>query len=152
MMTQGVFSNHENLRLLPFALGSAIATAGYTLSDGLGARISENATSYISWLFILTVPIFIPTAIALKGISVINIPMKTWKIGLAAGLFSFFSYWVAIWAMTKAPIPLVAALRETSILFAVLIGIFIFKEQVTKQKVIAAFFILCGLIIMRVKL
>ena len=152
MMTQGIFSNHENLRLLPFALGSAIATAGYTLSDGLGARISENATSYISWLFILTVPIFIPTAIALKGISVINIPMKTWKIGLAAGLFSFFSYWVAIWAMTKAPIPLVAALRETSILFAVLIGIFIFKEQVTKQKVIAAFFILCGLIIMRVKL
>ena len=109
MMTQGVFSNHENLRLLPFALGSAIATAGYTLSDGLGARISENATSYISWLFILTVPIFIPTAIALKGISVINIPMKTWKIGLAAGLFSFFSYWVAIWAMTKAPIPLVIA-------------------------------------------
>ena len=148
-MAQGVFANHEDLRLLPYAFGSAIATAGYTLSDGIGARISESATSYIAWLFILTVPFFITSAILLKGFIVIKIPMKTWKIGSAAGVFSFFSYWVAIWAMTKAPIPLVAALRETSILFAVLIGVFVFKEKITKQKIIAGLFILSGLVVMR---
>ena len=76
-MAQGVFANHEDLRLLPYAFGSAIATAGYTLSDGIGARISESATSYIAWLFILTVPFFITSAILLKGFIVIKIPMKT---------------------------------------------------------------------------
>lgn len=148
-MAQGVFSNHESLKLLPYAFGSAIATAGYTLSDGIGARISEHATSYIAWLFILTVPVFIPLAILLKGFIVMKIPLKTWRVGSAAGVFSFLSYWVAIWAMTKASIPLVAALRETSILFAVLIGTFIFKEKITKQKTIAALFIVSGLVVMR---
>ena len=57
-MAQGAFSNRENLILLPYTLGAAIGTAGYTIFDGIGSRISTDPSSYIAWLFIITVPIF----------------------------------------------------------------------------------------------
>ena len=148
-LAQGSFSNRENLILLPFTLGAAIGTAGYTIFDGIGSRISANPLSYISWLFITTVPIFFSVTFIFKGLKIFKIERTTWKVGSVAGIFSFGSYWVAIWAMTQAPIPLVAALRETSILFAVLIGTIIFKDKTNTKKIIAAALILCGIIIVR---
>ena len=148
-LAQGSFSNRENLILLPFTLGAAIGTAGYTIFDGIGSRISANPLSYISWLFITTVPIFFLFIFIFKGLKIFKIERTTWKVGSVAGIFSFGSYWVAIWAMTQAPIPLVAALRETSILFAVLIGTIIFKDKTNTKKIIAAALILCGIIIVR---
>ena len=148
-MAQGAFSNRENLILLPYTLGAAIGTAGYTIFDGIGSRISTNPTSYISWLFIITMPIFFSVIIIFKGLKTFKIEETTWKVGSVAGIFSFGSYWVAIWAMTQAPIPLVSALRETSILFAVLIGIIIFRDKTSSKKIIAASLILSGIIIVR---
>jgi len=148
-LAQGSFSNRENLILLPFTLGAAIGTAGYTIFDGIGSRISANPLSYISWLFITTVPIFFLVIFIFKGLKIFKIERTTWKVGSVAGIFSFGSYWVAIWAMTQAPIPLVAALRETSILFAVLIGTIIFRDKTNTKKIIAAALILCGIIIVR---
>ena len=148
-MAQGAFSNRENLVLLPYTLGAAIGTAGYTIFDGIGSRISTNPSSYIAWLFIITMPIFFSVIIIFKGLKIFKIEETTWKVGSVAGIFSFGSYWVAIWAMTQAPIPLVSALRETSILFAVLIGIVIFRDKTSSKKIIAASLILSGIIIVR---
>ncbi|MBU0860850.1 MAG: EamA family transporter, partial [Alphaproteobacteria bacterium] len=72
-----------------------------------------------------------------------------WGVGLVAGGFSFMAYGIVVWAMTQAPIALVAALRETSILFAVLIGWWAFNERMSPQKGIAAGLIVAGVVLTR---
>lgn len=148
-MARGVFSSGESRRLLPFALGAAIATAGYTIADGQGARAAGNASAYVAWLFMLSVVTFTPVCIAIRGWSVLRISPPAWRRGLTAGVFSVTAYWVAVWGMTQAPIALVAALRETSILFAVIIGVAIFKERLDAQKLVAAALIVTGVMVTR---
>ena len=145
----GVFSNKETVALLPFALCSAIGTAGYSITDGLGARVSGDVTSYIGWLFFLDAVVFMFYAFFKRGLSIIPKKISVWILGLIAGSASVLAYWIAVWAMTIAPIALVAALRETSVLFAVLIGVLFFKESMGKSKIIASLIIVFGIIITR---
>ena len=149
LMARGVFSSGESRRLVPLALGSAMATAGYSLVDGLGARASGDAVAYVGWLFTLDAMFFTPVCIALRGKSVLRASGKVWAIGSLAATASYGAYAIAVWAMTVAPIALVAALRETSILFAVLIGWLVFGERMDKQKAVAAALIVAGVIITR---
>ena len=72
-----------------------------------------------------------------------------WKSGFIAGSLSLASYWVAIWAFTQAPIALVAALRETSVLFAILLGVLVLKERAGWPRWAAAGLIVCGVILIR---
>jgi len=150
MMAQGVFSNGESRRLVPFALGSAMSTAGYSVVDGLGARVMGDAVSYVAWLFIFDALVFTPVSMALKGTAVLRASPRVWVYGSFAAAGSYGAYAIAVWAMTVAPIALVAALRETSILFAVLIGWVIFKEPMTRGKVLAVIMIVAGVILMRI--
>lgn len=149
LMARGVFSSGESRRLVPFALGSAMATAGYSLVDGLGARASGDAVAYVGWLFTLDAAFFTPVCIALRGRSVLRASGKVWTIGGLAATASYGAYAIAVWAMTIAPIALVAALRETSILFAVLIGWLVFGERMDRQKAFAAALIVAGVIVTR---
>ncbi len=149
LMARGVFSSGESRRLVPLALGSAMATAGYSLVDGLGARASGDAEAYVGWLFTLDAVFFTPVCIALRGKSVLRASGKVWAIGGLAATASYGAYAIAVWAMTVAPIALVAALRETSILFAVLIGWLVFGERMDKQKAVAAALIVAGVIVTR---
>ena len=150
MMARGVFSSGESRRLVPFALGSAMATAGYSIVDGLGARLMGDAVTYVAWLFIFDALVFTPVSIGLKGTSVLRAPPRVWVYGSFAAAGSYGAYAIAVWAMTVAPIALVAALRETSILFAIMIGWLIFKEPMTRGKVIAVLMIVSGVILMRI--
>lgn len=150
MMAQGVFANGESRRLVPFALGSAMSTAGYSLVDGLGARLMGDAVSYVAWLFVFDALIFTPVSMALKGTVVLRASPRVWVYGSFAAAGSYGAYAIAVWAMTVAPIALVAALRETSILFAVLIGWVIFKEPMTRGKILAVVMIVAGVILMRI--
>lgn len=150
LMARGVFFNDESRRLLPFALGSALATAGYTLADGLGARVSGTPVLYVGWLMILSAVFYTPAVVALKGRRVMRAPLRAWGLGLVAAAASFAAYAIAIWAMTVAPLALVAALRETSILFAVLIGWIAFGERMDWQKGLAAALIVSGAVLTRV--
>ena len=145
----GVFRNKETLALLPFALCSALGTAGYSITDGLGARAAGNVTSYIGWLFFLDAIVFVIFAFFRRGSNILPKKPSTWALGLIAGSASVLAYWIAVWAMTIAPIVLVAALRETSVLFAVFIGVFFFKERMGKSKIFASVLIVFGIIIMR---
>lgn len=149
LMARGVFSFGESRKLLPFALGSAMATAGYSIVDGLGAREAGDAVAYVGWLFALDAVFFTPCCLALRGRSVLQANRKAWIMGSIAAVFSYGAYAIAVWAMTVAPIALVAALRETSILFAVLIGAVAFGEKMNLQKGIAAALIVAGVIVTR---
>ena len=149
MMARGVFSSGESRKLVPLALGSAMATAGYSLVDGLGARISGDAVAYVAWLFVMDALFFTPICVALRGRTVIYASPRVWAVGAVAAMASYGAYAIAVWAMTLAPIALVAALRETSILFAVVIGWIVFGERMDRQKILAAGLIVAGVALTR---
>ncbi|SMC49941.1 EamA family transporter [Primorskyibacter flagellatus] len=149
MMARGVFTSGESHRLVPLALGSALMTAGYSLVDGLGARISENPAMYVAWLFILDAAFFTPICIALRGRAVLQARKQDWVLGSLAAAGSYAAYAIAVWAMTQAPIALVTALRETSILFAVLLGWLFMGDRIDRTKALAATLIIAGVVLTR---
>jgi drug/metabolite transporter (DMT)-like permease len=149
LMARGIFVSNENRKLLIFALGAAAGTAGYTIADGVGARVSENVIAYVAWMFLLTAPVLSTSAYFLRGRAVFSISPSQWRSGFIAGTLSAVAYWIAVWGMTQAPIALVAALRETSILFAVLLGVFFFGEKLDRWKIVAAVMIVIGVIVTR---
>lgn len=150
LMARGVFTNGEQRRLLPFALGSAAATATYTLIDGLGARVAGDAIGYVGWVFVVDGVLFSGGMLALRGSRILPTAPKAWVMGGLASAASYGAYSISIWAMTFAPIAVVAALRETSILFAVLIGWLAFGERMTREKAAAAVLIVGGVILTRI--
>ncbi len=150
LMVRGVFTSGESRRMLPFALGAAVATAGYSITDGMGARAAGDPVLYVGWIFIVSAVFYVPAAVALKGVGLFRVPTRAWLVGFLAGGLSFAGYAIAVWAMTVAPIALVAALRETSILFAVLIGWLVFGEAMTRSKALAALVIVAGVLLTRV--
>jgi len=135
--------------MLPFALGSACATAGYTLVDGLGARVMGDATGYVAWILLGSAVLYTPLALVLQPGVMARTSLKTWGVSYLAGVASFVAYAIVVWGMTQAPIALVAALRETSILFAVLIGWLAFGEKMDRGKAIAALMIVAGVVLIR---
>ena len=149
LMARGVFASGEDRRLLPFAIGSACATATYTLIDGMGARVSGSPAAYVAWVFVADGTIFTLGMLALRGVDVIPRNLRAWRMGAFASAASYGAYAVSIWAMTIAPIAVVAALRETSILFAVLIGWLIFGERMTGEKALASIIIVAGVMLTR---
>jgi len=149
LMARGVFTSGEDRRLLPFALGSALATATYTMIDGMGARISGSPAAYVAWVFVADGLIFSTGMILLRGLAIVPRDMRAWRMGALASGASYGAYAVSIWAMTFAPIALVAALRETSILFAVLIGWLAFGERMNREKAVAAGVIVAGVLLTR---
>lgn len=149
-MAGGVFTEGENRKLLPFAIGSAIATASYTMIDGTGARVAGDAVMYIAWVFVVEGALFIMGMLVLRGPSLIPRGRREWGAGMFAAAASYAAYAISVWAMTKAPIAVVAALRETSILFAVLIGWAVFGEKLSRAKMVAAVIIVTGVIVTRI--
>ncbi|MBL4807568.1 MAG: EamA family transporter [Rhodobacteraceae bacterium] len=149
MMAGGVLKSGEARKLIPLALGSAICTAGYSIVDGMGARIALDATMFTAWLFIFDGMFFTIFTAATRGAKAFKASRRAWMIGTIAGALSLITYWIAVWAMTVAPIALVAAVRETSVLFAVLIGIFVLGEKTSLGKIMAALVIVSGIIVIR---
>lgn len=149
LLARGVFAHGEERALIPYALLAAVGTAGYSLFDGLGARASGSVAGYIGWLFFLDAFLFTAGGLAVRGRSVLPSSGRVWTLGMIAGLCSVGAYWIAVWAMTIAPIALVTALREVSVLFAVLIGVVFFKDRADLGKLLAAVVIVAGVIAIR---
>jgi drug/metabolite transporter (DMT)-like permease len=136
-------------RAVGFALTTSIFVAGYTLTDGSGARLAATASSYAAWLFLCDGVVSMAIGFYYRGRRLLPIMKTEWHIGVLTGLLSAASYWIAMWAMTKAPIASVAALRETSILFAMLISVFALREKMTGWRVAAALCIVAGVVALR---
>lgn len=132
-----------------YALGTSAFIAAYTVTDGLGARLSGSAHSYAVWLFALEwVPI---TAVALvrRRRRLPALVRASWPQGLAAGAMSLAAYWLVIWAMTEAPMAPVAALRETSVVFAAVISAGMLKERFTGWRAAATLLVVAGVAMLR---
>lgn len=134
---------------LLFALGTAAFTASYTLVDGIGARLSSTASGFTLWMFVGDGVLMTIYALLVRGRGLFAAVRGNLASGAAAGALSLGSYWIAIWAFTLAPIALVAALRETSVLFAMLLAVFWLGEKASPQRWLAAGLILAGIVLMR---
>ena len=117
-----------------FALANAAVIALYTLIDGHGARVSGNAWSYIVWLFVLDGIPFSLWMLATRRETFIAHLRRRSRRALVGGGLSAAAYAISVWAMTKAPVALVASLRETSVLFATLIGARLLRERLSARR------------------
>lgn len=135
---------------LIYALFTACMIATYTLIDGNGTQKAQNPFNYIAWMvFLQTFPIF-SYMLYKKGRGGVTSLMKTpWRV-LGGGFMAFSAYAIVLWAMTKAPIALVATLRETSIIIAALIGMFWMKEKGGWRRIVAAIIIFISVVYLKV--
>ena len=121
-------------RAVGFALGNAAVIAVYTIIDGTGARLAGNPWSYNAWLCALdAIPFSIYMLATRRRMFFTALAQRRWH-GLIGGGLSATAYAISVWAMTKAPVALVASLRETSVLFATLIGARLLKERLTPRR------------------
>ncbi len=133
------------------ALITSVFIAAYTLVDGIGGRLSGGVSGYVVWLAVFDmIPILIYT-FAVRSMGVIVPIVKDWKRNLAGAVMAFGSYWIVVWAMSQASIPLVSALRETSIIIAALIGAFYFKEPSGKRRIVASIIICCAIVLLAIE-
>lgn len=132
-----------------FALINAVIIATYTVVDALGVRTTGNAMQYVAALFLLDGWPFALIVFARRNWAVGPYIRKRWPIGLGGGLASIGSYGIALWAMTQAPVATVAALRETSVLFAAVLGIWFLREVLTTRRIIGTCVIVAGVMALR---
>jgi drug/metabolite transporter (DMT)-like permease len=142
----------NGVRLAPavFALLNAGVIVGYTLVDGVGARLSGHAFSYTGWMILLTGVLVFLVSLFIRGRQVMHHFRSRWKRWMLGGVCTFTSYGLALWAMTQAPIASVAALRETSIIFSAVLALFILKEHITPLRYVSIAIVTAGAIAIKV--
>jgi phosphonate utilization associated putative membrane protein len=133
-----------------FALANAVIIALYTVVDALGVRASGNALQYMLALFALSGWPFAALVLARRGRAVMwPYARGRWPFALGGALASMGSYGAALWAMTQAPVATVAALRETSVLFAALLGTWLLKEAFSLRRAVGTAAIVAGVVALR---
>ncbi len=136
----GAFRGHAAL----FELATAATIVIYTLVDGLGARQSNHAAAYTGWVFVLTAIPLLMLFMLRDAKATANYLGQHWRRGLFGGLCTLGSYGLALWAMTHAPIALVAALRETSVVFGALLAAMLLHERISRTRWAAILIVLSG--------
>ena len=139
-----------NRKAIIYALITGSFIMGYSITDGYGARISASILSYMGWSFILNAFLFAILLNFMKQPGIITRVAKDGKfIFFVGGTISYLVYAIIVWGFTQAPIPVVTALREISIVFALLIGTFFLKEKFTYLKTTAVLTIFIGVILLK---
>ena len=138
-------SNEKSITALVFALTTGMLIAAYSVTDGFGVRLTENPLSYIFWLFIAEgfVVFYIFGRFRLR---LLKSSLSEILLGFFAGIVSTVAYGLALYAKSLAPLGIVTALRETSVIIATLIGVFWFKEKPIGYRLGAASIVFCGII------
>jgi drug/metabolite transporter (DMT)-like permease len=131
------------------SLLNAVVIGGYTLVDGIGVRRSGSPAAYTLWVFLLTGVPLTAWVICTRGASFVPYFARHWRLGLIGGIGATASYGLALWAMTLAPVAVVAALRETSILFGIVIAGLALKEHIGLRRMIAACIIAASAVVLR---
>jgi drug/metabolite transporter (DMT)-like permease len=138
-------------RAVGFALATALTICTYSIVDGIGARVSLNPQSYVLWLLVGNALPLVLYAFWRDGRDVGAAMRLFWLRGLVGGAMQTLSYGIALWAMTLAPIAIVATLRETSVLFGAGIAVVWLKEPLRPLRIGAALLIVCGLVLIRLQ-
>jgi drug/metabolite transporter (DMT)-like permease len=128
--------------ILSLATGFCISI--YSLVDGVGVRVSGNTLSYWAWgaFFHLFIAGFIGWR---KRQTLLQLPPRIWLLGIAGGMVSMIAYGLVLYAKNFAPLGAVSALRETSVIFATLIGFFVLKEGNWRRRLGAAVLMVFGI-------
>ena len=134
-------------RAVASALVTSLFIAAYSVVDGIGIRASGSPLGYIAWLFILEITIVI-FVLATRFSRVAATPLETLALGFAGGVLSGLAYALALYAKTLAPLGVVSALRETSVIFAALIGILWFRERPIGRRILAAAIVAAGITVL----
>lgn len=133
---------------LGLAMINALVIASYTLVDGFGVRASGSPAAYTMWIFVLT-----GLPLAAWGLwrrrDLPSYARRNWALGVVGGFGTLISYGLVLWAMSVASIPVVAALRETSILFGTIIAVVVLKEKVTTPRIVAVLIITAGAVALK---
>ena len=142
--------NFKNYTAIIYALVTGFFIMSYSITDGYGARISNSPLSYMGWSFIINAAIF-PVLLNFKHKPriITKIFKEGKKIFFVGGTLSYVVYAIVVWSFTQAPIPLVATLREISIIFALLIGTLFLKEKFTLLKTGATLTIFFGVVLLK---
>jgi phosphonate utilization associated putative membrane protein len=151
-LTRSNVESGSRRHALAYALANAVIIAAYTIVDGLGVRSSGNALQYVALLFMLdglpyfTIVMWQRRAALAPSIAFMK---QRWPVALVGSCASLGAYAIALWAMTKAPVASVAALRETSVLFATLIGVLMLKERFRFQRFLGTGAVVAGVMALR---
>ncbi len=140
-------------KALGFAFANAAIIACYTLVDGLGVRISADPVRYVLWLVALDAFAY-PGLVAWRRgragrLAAVPYVRRRWPVAALGGMASIGSYGIALWAMTLAPVASVAALRETSVLFAAVLGTVLLKERFGLQRALGTLVVVAGVVALR---
>ena len=131
-----------------FAAGAALFIAGYTVTDAMGARLSDAAVSYVAWLGILNgLPLLLVAAMVRRGAFTRHLAARAWK-SVAGGALQLTAYGLVVWSLVLAPMAAVSALRETSVLFAAIIGVKLLGEPLGTRRILAAALVAAGIMMM----
>ena len=140
----------KNYSAIMYALGTGLFISCYSITDGFGGRLSASPLNYTAWLMILNAVIFPILLIIMNKQEVVKkVFSEEKKIFFIGGTLSYTVYGTIIWAFTQAPVPIVAALRETSIIFALLIGAIFLNEKLNILKISAVLTIFFGVILLK---
>jgi len=140
---------HLDRRAVGYALLTAVTICAYSLIDGIGARRSQNTQAYVAWVFVANAAMLVAYGLRRNARGVTDALHRFWLRGLAGGALQALSYGIVLWAMTLAPIAVVAGLRETSVLFGALIAVLVLGEPMRTARMVAAALIVCGLVLIR---
>jgi drug/metabolite transporter (DMT)-like permease len=139
-------SRHEPKRALAFAVMTGLVIAAYTVVDGVGVRHSHSVLGYTSWLFT-------GEGLLMTGTLIVGSRMRAQRPvfdrqlverGAIAGVLSLIAYGLVLWAQTRGALAVVAALRETSVVFAAFIGAVVFRERMPSRRILASALIAAG--------
>jgi drug/metabolite transporter (DMT)-like permease len=144
-----VFWGGRGGRPEPRAVLAAVATglviASYTTVDGIGVRLSGSTLGYTGWLMLSESAVVPAAAIAWRKGRLLADVRPSWPIGLVGGALSVVAYGLVLWAQTRGALATVAALRESSIILAALIGSVFFHERFGWVRIVAAACVTAGI-------
>ena len=147
----GVPRNHA-AKAVFFAIGTGMLIAAYTVVDGLGVRASGAPISYIAWLNVMeAVPISL-WLLARRPLAFAGLTGRSWRQGIFGGVMAMMAYGLVIYALSLGAMAHVSALRETSVLFAALIGTLILRESAVSpgRRIVAAALVSIGIVTLQV--
>lgn len=135
---------------LGLAALTGVLIASYTLVDGVGVRLSGHPLSYAMWLSLLQGPLVLGVSGLRHGRGFTRAMAGSARLGLTGGALALVAYAVVLWAQSRAPLPLVSALRETSLLFAGVLGTLVFRERFSPVRLAATAAALAGVVLLQV--
>jgi drug/metabolite transporter (DMT)-like permease len=130
-----------------YALLTGLTVAAYTVVDAAGLRAAPTALAYMVWLFVLDGACVAAAVAVARGRAIAPFVRRHWRASLAAGFLGVLTYGLALFAFSLGPVAEIAALRETSIFFAALIGALFLKEPYGKSRITSALVAVAGIII-----